>query len=739
MTTNQSKYPTYEEHQKAWEELAKGIASIRDEVREVDSCEILPCSKKGELIIIGSGIETIGISLGDQKLIEAADKVLFCVADPATIVWLKRLRPDALDLYVLYGENKLRYTTYMQMAEAQLYWVRQGLKVLVAFYGHPGIFVLSTHRAIKIARREGYKAVMKAGVCALDTLCADIGIDPCHPGLQTHEATDALVRQRNLDTSLHVVLWQVGLIGELGFRRQGYLNNDFSYFISWLQKIYGEDYKVTHYIGSRYPTIPPLIEIYHLNEMHEPETQLKITGLSTFYIPPRDAIASNVNVVRDLGLLRKGQTLIKPKNPLREIGLYSPKEMKAFDAFENFRIPTSYKWQLETEASKFLIELRFDTKLQELYEKDPIKALDDRRFSALSDKERGMLATRDSGAIQVACKGGYLRSKETEKFITELLTKRTSSSSLLKKIGSLNKEEAREQLNLWLKERGHQIDWSFLNKSIDYLNRNNLFPWTGVFLEPLKEIVVTIIGNQGRRASSIIYINDIRIKKFVFDNGIIKWNAKSGNPYNGFLRLDVTPKGNRRIMGKIWTNDDLVPANNNFIAQEIDPKRKEFLPLTNQLYNTSDLSKIFGEYAVRTTGRFSQAINKFIISEKGLLMNSKQVSFFSFEKGQLSWQGGEKDCYFGKVTLLIDPIIKSIEFFGESKSAEEDGFYKCYGSSIYQEKSDYFGPQIPEWASAYLAAIVQSNTSKGGLLLWHKWEKHNYTSMVVNKIISRLG
>src|SRR5438128_1392123 len=133
------RYPVYEDHQKAWEELAAGIAGLRHEVREVPEGAVAPNSKPGSLTIIGSGIETIGIAVGDKKLIEEADKVLYCVADPATIVWLKRLRPDALDLYVLYGENKVRYTTYMQMTEAQLYWVRKGLKVVVVFYGHPGI------------------------------------------------------------------------------------------------------------------------------------------------------------------------------------------------------------------------------------------------------------------------------------------------------------------------------------------------------------------------------------------------------------------------------------------------------------------------------------------------------------------------------------------------------------------------------------------------------------------------
>ena len=133
---NTHTYPKYEDHQKAWEELAKGIASLKDSVQEMEEGTIPPNSKEGELIIIGSGIETIGVSLGDKKLIETADKILYCVADPATIVWLKKLRPDALDLYVLYGEDKVRYTTYMQMTEAQLYWVRQGLKVVVIFYGN---------------------------------------------------------------------------------------------------------------------------------------------------------------------------------------------------------------------------------------------------------------------------------------------------------------------------------------------------------------------------------------------------------------------------------------------------------------------------------------------------------------------------------------------------------------------------------------------------------------------------
>jgi len=132
--------------------------------------------------------------------------------------------------------------------------VRKGQRVITVFYGHPGIFVFSTHRAIAIARREGHYAVMKPGISALDCLCADLAVDPAFPGMQTFEATEALIRNRRLDTSAHVVLWQVGLIGDTGYRRKGFINDKFPVFVEYLERFYGADYEITHYIAARHAT-----------------------------------------------------------------------------------------------------------------------------------------------------------------------------------------------------------------------------------------------------------------------------------------------------------------------------------------------------------------------------------------------------------------------------------------------------------------------------------------------------
>ena len=88
--------------------------------------------------MIGSGIEGGWVfTAADEMLIRDADEVFFCVADPATSVWIKARRPDAYDLYVLYDDSKLRYLTYMQMTEAMLHYVRRGRRVVAIFYGPP--------------------------------------------------------------------------------------------------------------------------------------------------------------------------------------------------------------------------------------------------------------------------------------------------------------------------------------------------------------------------------------------------------------------------------------------------------------------------------------------------------------------------------------------------------------------------------------------------------------------------
>lgn len=728
-------YPDPEQHRKDWQELARGIAAGSGQVREVADGEIAPGSRPGTLTIMGSGIEMMGFTIGDQAQIEAADKVLYCIADPATIVWVKRLRPDALDLYVLYGDEKVRYTTYMQMAEAQLYWVRQGLDVVVIFYGHPGIFVLSTHRAVKIARREGHRALMKAAVSALDTLCADLGVDPSHPGLQTQEATDCLTRRRRIDTTLHVVLWQVGLIGELGYRRQGYLNANFSYFIAWLQEIYGTDYPVTHYIGSRYPTIDPLIETLPLARFHDPAMQARVTGLSTFYIAPRDVVPTDLRTVMDLGLLKEGEQLRTPASPLREIGQYGRREREAFRAFARFSIPSSYRWQDDTAASGFLIALRLDPALQALYQRDPQAALADPRFADLAQNERAMLASRDPGAIQIAAKGGYRRSPANEGLIANLLTRRALGAGLAQRLRALSSRAARDHLDGWLEEQGIRPDRERFASSVDFVYRNNLYPWTGVYVAHDARRGIALVGNRANWKRSVLHVDGHAIKAFRFENGAIAWQAGPDVPFAGVLKLDADRQGKRRLVGKTWGADGGAAAAKNFVACEADPGRAALQDFLGDFRGGADVAGLSGDYALRSNGRFAGEVMALTIADGQVAIGGTRVAQARFHDGGLAWRGGAKDWWSGDVTFLPDPVSGALELFGRCGPEGEEGTLKCHGARRLPAPHAGAVLPVPEWAARQLAAIAGGYLERGGLQLWHRWEKSSFGNTVLNSLL----
>lgn len=92
--------------------------------------------------------------------------------------------------------------------------VRAGKLVVGLLYGHPGIFATPGHRAITIARKEGYSAKMLPGVSAEDNLLADLGVEPALPGTAQFEASALVYNKMEMDTGLHTLIWQPGTVGK---------------------------------------------------------------------------------------------------------------------------------------------------------------------------------------------------------------------------------------------------------------------------------------------------------------------------------------------------------------------------------------------------------------------------------------------------------------------------------------------------------------------------------------------
>jgi uncharacterized protein YabN with tetrapyrrole methylase and pyrophosphatase domain len=252
---------------------------------------------KGSLVVVGTGISAGHVTLEARSYISSAQKVLYCVADVATERLILDLKPDAESLYVLYAEGKPRRETYQQMTDRTLECVREGLRVCVAYYGHPGIFVNPSHRSIRAARAEGFSARMVPAVSSLDCLFCDLGIDPS-TGCQMYEATDLVLRQRQIDTSCHMILWQVAATGDLKFSFKGFNNRNTLHVVDYLLKFYPPEHELTIYEAAQYSVCEPIIEKVKLGDLGEK----RLTGVSTLYVPPRQKPRLYLTMLNRLGL-----------------------------------------------------------------------------------------------------------------------------------------------------------------------------------------------------------------------------------------------------------------------------------------------------------------------------------------------------------------------------------------------------------------------------------------------------
>jgi uncharacterized protein YabN with tetrapyrrole methylase and pyrophosphatase domain len=261
--------------------------------------EVRPRSTlKGTLSVVGVGIKLAAqTSLEAKAHIEAADRVFYLVTDPGTEYWLQTLNETAESLQRFYVGRQSRLTTYLEIIEYILEHVRQGLNVCAVFYGHPGIFVFPSHRAIARAQDEGFDAVMLPGISAEDCLFADIGVDPARKGCQSFEATDFLVFGREFDPHSNLVLWQVGVLGEVGY--QNSLDPEkLKILVGRLAQVYSLDHQVIVYEAARYPVCDPMILKTTLGELEA----AKISSISTLFIPPMDQKKPDLKMAQALGI-----------------------------------------------------------------------------------------------------------------------------------------------------------------------------------------------------------------------------------------------------------------------------------------------------------------------------------------------------------------------------------------------------------------------------------------------------
>jgi len=229
-----------------------------------------------------------------RSYLEKSDVVFAVMSDGIVELWLSEMHPDVRSLQPLYREGKSRMQTYREMVDTMLAEVRAGKNVCGAFYGHPGVFAWPPHKAIEIARKEGYRAHMEPGISAEDCLYADIGIDPGTVGCQHFEASQLLFYKRVIDPSAYLVLWQVGVVGDQSLARFSTGNAYRQVLVDVLARNYPLDHDVIVYRAATLPIQQPRIERIALRELPD----VKIDLQDTIVLPPSRDLEPN-HEIRD--------------------------------------------------------------------------------------------------------------------------------------------------------------------------------------------------------------------------------------------------------------------------------------------------------------------------------------------------------------------------------------------------------------------------------------------------------
>ena len=237
---------------------------------------------RGSLTVVGTGIR-MGLHLTPETraAIDGADDFLYLAAEPLTDRWLQGLHPRASSLRSEYAPGRPREEVYAAMVDRMLAPVREGRRVVAAFYGHPGIYVRPSNAAIRRARAEGYDATMLPAVSAEDCLFADLGIDPATTGCASYDATDFMLRRPPVDTAAGRILWQITVVGNLAtateVEREG-----LRLLAARLAEHYPGGHEVVLYEAAPYPVAAPVIERLELHALAGADP----TPHSTLYVPP---------------------------------------------------------------------------------------------------------------------------------------------------------------------------------------------------------------------------------------------------------------------------------------------------------------------------------------------------------------------------------------------------------------------------------------------------------------------
>jgi hypothetical protein len=340
-----------------------------------------------------------------------------------------------------------------------------------------------------------------------------------------------------------------------------------------------------------------------------------------------------------------------------------------------------------------------------------------------------------------------------------------------------------ERVSAFSAEHGRPAEWARMRTDIDLVQRDQVFPWTGVYHAEREGRLLVLTGDGARTR---LFMDGARISGFSFKRGVLQWKAWPGQPTHGFLRVDVDRRGRRRMIGSVWPDGASVPADHRLVLVEADPGRRHAsafagtyadgtrtlalaiaespergrhlrlsldgnpllapVAVAGGRLSAGDVTfdvggawqrtsepavSLMGEYVVKG----HSGLTLLRVDGDGLRVNGEHVpASHTFERNRLSWSGGPAGAADGRVTLLLDPITLCPMLTGIVDGIAAVGVVPA-PAELHRPEPE-FGLCPAAWAR--LVAQQAREPWSAGALLWSRWERADLGARVMNRMLMRL-
>jgi len=241
------------------------------------------------IYIAGLGLQTVSqITLEVEAAIRSSREVFFVDTGVATLRYIEALCARVTPLYEeSYSIDRPRVSAYEHMAARVVDAALDHPPVTFALHGHPLIASHPPFLVLELAHALNLEVAVLPGISAIDTILADLRLDPVVHGIQMYEATDMLLRRRPLQPDVPAVVWQIGPIETCLHSMRVSLPERFTRFVAYLRQYYPARHEVAAIYSSPHPILKPEILRFPLEDMGQYAKHIH-SGF-TLYIPPAAA------------------------------------------------------------------------------------------------------------------------------------------------------------------------------------------------------------------------------------------------------------------------------------------------------------------------------------------------------------------------------------------------------------------------------------------------------------------